>query len=109
MTGYQLKTRWIHFWTARHWRGHGIHSPFLYGFVRGVVLRVPRKEWTRVIFERYGTQQVRLLPEPFTDRREHEMFEAWVAAHPSAVVELPGLIVVFLDPALQPQRFRVRG
>lgn len=126
MTGYQLYIRLRHALTARHWRGHGIHSPMMYRFVREVVLPQRRRRLPEVIATRYGAENVRFvrsvaevtdgeakrvicLLEPFRTARERRDFERWYAETHVVAAHLQGLLVLFFDPKLQKQFFRIRN
>ncbi len=37
MNGYILRSYLRHFFRSRYWRGHGVHSPFVFEFVREIV------------------------------------------------------------------------
>lgn len=125
MTGYQLYTRLRHAVTARHWRGHGIHSPMMYRFVRETVLPCSRRELPEVIAARYGGVSVGSFEElaarsdsgsgvvmwraPFRSARERRAFERWFAETHVVAAHLQGLLVLFFDPKLQKQFFRIRN
>lgn len=130
MTPYQLYTRFRHAATARHWRGHGVHSPMMYRFVREVVLPVPRRAWTAAIVEQYGAEwqvveigsiaelpgvarseakTIALLREPFRSAAERREFDAWFGRTHVVAAHLQGLLVLFFDPKLQKQFFRIRN
>lgn len=126
MTPYQLYTRLLHAFTAVHWRGYAVHSPLMYRFVREVVIRNPRRKLPAAIAAKYGTENVAvidtvselpaitgkpvvLLREPFRSRAERNTFRAWYAAHHVVAAHLQGLVVLFFDPKLQKQYFRIRN
>lgn len=127
MTRYQFYTRLRHALTARHWRGHGIHSPMMYRFVREVVLPHRRRRLPEVIAARYGAENVKIvrsvteltdgkevkqvvcLCEPFRTARERRDFERWFTNTHVVAVHLQGLLVLFFDQKLQKQFFRIRN
>ncbi len=109
MTLYQLYTRLEHFFTARHWRGHGVHSPAMYDFIRNVVIPTPKRELPAAIRAAYSPDQVALLPNPFATRLEKQAFRQWYAQNHVVVADLPGLIVLFFDPKRPKQYFRIRN
>lgn len=130
MTRYQLYTRLRHAIRARHWRGHGVHSPLMYRFVREVAMPVRRRElpeaikawcgeeWRVVAVDSVdeletaafvGTKTVVLLREPFRSADERRTFEAWFDRTHVVAAHLQGLLVLFLDPKLQKQFFRIRS
>ncbi len=127
MTRYQLYTRLRHALTARHWRGHGIHSPMMYRFVREVVLPQRRRRLPEVIAIRYGAENVKIvrsvaeltdgegskrvvcLLEPFRTAQERRDFDRWFTETHVVAAHLQGLLVLFFDPKLQKQFFRIRN
>ncbi|MBQ4280087.1 MAG: hypothetical protein IJC16_09075 [Rikenellaceae bacterium] len=42
----------------RHYRGHGIHSPFMYALVRNVLMKRPRKRGDTTLYESLRRQHV---------------------------------------------------
>ncbi|MDE5945194.1 MAG: hypothetical protein K2G93_06390 [Rikenella sp.] len=131
MNRYQLYTRLRHAIRARHWRGHGVHSPLMYRFVREVAMPVRRRqelptaiatwgaaEWRIVTVESVAEltatevaerKTIVLLREPFRSADERRTFEAWFAQTHVVAAHLQGLLVLFLDPKLQKQFFRIRS
>lgn len=130
MTFYQLYTRLIHALTAVHWRGYAVHSPRMYRFVREVVIRTRRRKLPETIAIKYGLGNVTvvgtipdliavanleigpkilLLKEPFRTPAERRQFMAWYGANHVVVAHLQGLLVLFLDPKLQKQYYRIRN
>lgn len=126
MTFYQLYTRFRHAFTAAHWRGYAVHSPMMYRFIREVVIRSSRKGLTGAIQAYYGAENVgvadsvpeliahdqkpvMLLREPFRSAAERREFEAWYAETHVVAAHLQGLMVLFFDPKLQKQFFRIRN
>lgn len=126
MTFYQLYTRFRHAFTAAHWRGYAVHSPMMYRFIREVVIRSSRRKLPEAIISRYGVEnvgvvdsvaglivherkQVILLREPFRSSAEHRMFEDWYVRTHVVAAHLQGLMVLFFDPKLQKQFFRIRN
>ncbi|HJE88633.1 hypothetical protein [Rikenella microfusus] len=126
MNRYQLYTRLRHALTAAHWRGYAVHSPMMYRFIREVVLPTPRRRLPEAIIDRYGTEnvatvdsvadlkavqdkQVVILREPFRSAAEREEFEAWFVRTHAVAAHLQGLLVLFFDPKLQKQFFRIRN
>lgn len=127
MTGYQFYTRLRHAFTAAHWRGYAVHSPMMYRFIREVVLPNRRRALPAAIVSRYGAKNVAavgsvpellaldsppavvLLREPFRSARERKEFEAWYEGAHVVAAHLQGLVVLFFDPKLQKQFFRIRN
>ena len=126
MTPYQAYTRLRHFFTARHWRGHGVHSPFIYKFVRETALGTPSRELPAKIKAAYPdrniTETIRMeefpaetenaiimLREPFRNSRQERLWKRWSETNHCAAVHLQGLLVVFSDKKLQKQFFKVRN
>lgn len=127
MNGYQLYTRLRHALTAAHWRGYAVHSPMMYRFIREVVIRSSRRRLPEFIAEYYGhenvtvvdsveelltlnsPQTVVLLREPYRSTRERRRFEEWYAGVHAVGAHLQGLLVLFFDPKLQKQFFRIRN
>lgn len=127
MTIYQFYTRLRHAFTAAHWRGYAIHSPMMYRFIREVVIRTRRSRLPDAIAERYGAKNVAvvdsvaellaldsprgivLLREPFRSAAERREFEDWYRGAHVVAAHLQGLMVLFFDPKLQKQFFRIRN
>lgn len=126
MTFYQLYTRFRHAFTAAHWRGYAVHSPMMYRFIREVVIRSSRRKLPETIIARYGVEnvgfvdsvadlithepkQVILLREPFRSAQERREFEEWYGRTHVVAAHLQGLMVLFFDPKLQKQLFRIRN
>lgn len=126
MTVYQLYTRLCHALRATHWRGYTVHSPMMYRFIREVVIPTRRKGLPVAISERYGAENVAmadsvaeleaatdkaivLLREPFRSAAERRAFEAWFDRTHVVAAHLQGLMVLFFDPKLQKQFFRIRN
>ncbi|WP_298064911.1 hypothetical protein [uncultured Rikenella sp.] len=126
MTGYQLYTRLRHAFTAVHWRGYAVHSPMMYRFIREVVIRTPRRKLPEAIGRRYGAgnvavvdsveellavlpKPVAVLREPFRSACERRQFEEWYGRTHVVGAHLQGLLVLFFDPKLQKQFFRIRN
>lgn len=127
MTGYQFYTRFRHALTAAHWRGYAVHSPMMYRFIREVVLPNRRRTLPAAIADLYGAENVAvvgsvpellaldsppavvLLREPFRSARERREFEAWYEGTHAVAAHLQGLVVLFFDPKLQKQFFRIRN
>lgn len=127
MTGYQFYTRLRHALTAAHWRGYAVHSPMMYRFIRDVVIRSSRQRLAGAIQAYYGAENVVvvgsvpellaldsppavvLLREPFRSVRERKEFEAWYEGTHVVAAHLQGLVVLFFDPKLQKQFFRIRN
>lgn len=126
MNRYQLYTRLKHALRATHWRGHTVHSPMMYRFIREVVLPTRRRQLTDTIVRRYGEERVAVvesvkelqavtdkeivvLREPFRSADERHAFEAWLGRTHVVVAHLQGLLVLFFDPKLQKQFFRIRN
>lgn len=132
MNRYQLYTRFRHAATAGHWRGHGIHSPMMYRFVREVAMPVRRRALAAAIVERYGaervaavdsvaeltalpadeaagTKRIVLLREPFRSAGERKTFAGWFNRTHVVAAHFQGLLVLFFDPKLQKQFFRIRN
>lgn len=98
----------------------------MYRFVREVVLPQRRRRLPEVIATRYGAENVRFvrsvaevtdgeakrvvcLLEPFRTARERRDFERWYAETHVVAAHLQGLLVLFFDPKLQKQFFRIRN
>lgn len=126
MTGYQRYTRLRHFFTARHWRGYAVHSPFMYRFMREVVIRSSRKDLPRKIEDYFAGENITILDrvnqlpdknisglalirEPFFDRREETLWKEWYGTHHCAAVHFQGLMVIFFDKKLQKQFYTIRN
>lgn len=126
-TGYQLYTRLRHAITAGHWRGYAVHSPMMYRFIREVVIHTRRGDLPAAIGVRYGAENVAvadsvaelvalgggrpvvLLREPFRSAAERRQFVEWYAETHVVAAHLQGLVVLFFDPRLQKQFFRIRN
>lgn len=127
MTIYQFYTRLRHAFTAAHWRGYAIHSPMMYRFIREVVIRTRRGRLPDAIAARYGAENVTvvdsvgellalnsprgivLLREPYRSAQERREFEDWYRDTHVVAAHLQGLMVLFFDPKLQKQFFRIRN
>lgn len=130
MTLFQIYTRIVHMFTALHWRGYAIHSPMMYSFVREVVITSPRKVLPRKIEQRYSQQSVAsfdsvakfasevavnksidvaMIVEPYISRAERDLMYKWHAENHAVVVHLQGLLVLFFDPKLQKQFYKIRN
>ena len=126
MNSYQWYTRLRHAWTAAHWHGYAVHSPMMYRFIREVVMPTRRRDLPAAIIGRYGADRVAvvdsvselekvqgkkiaLLREPFRSADERVAFEAWFDRTHVVVAHLQGLLVLFFDPKLQKQFFRIRN
>lgn len=124
MTLFELGTRINHFFTAKHFRGHGIHSPFLYDFVRTVVLKDRKKEFVMRVENRYWPNRTQfvnsvdridffayavILSHPFSSRYQYKKWLVWRKKHRCLSVHLPGHIVIFFDRRLQDQHFKIRS
>lgn len=109
MTIYQFYTRIEHLLTARHWRGHGVHSPAMYWFIRNVLIPTRKKDLPATIRALYPPHEVALWPNPFATRREKQLFRRWYAENHVVVAHLPGLIVLFFDPKRPKQYFKIRN
>lgn len=122
MTAYQFLTYVGHFITAGHFRGHGIHSPYLYDFIRSVVIRkgdiveltrsrYPEKEIEvcNSVEELFNsTAYISFLMEPFRSSSEHALWKSRRAAESCLSIHLPHHIIIFRDPKLNNQHFSVR-
>lgn len=126
MTFYQLYTRFRHAFTAVHWRGYAVHSPMMYRFIRDVVIQSSRRRLPGAIVAYYGAEnvgiadsvagliahepkQIMLLREPFRSAQERREFEEWYGRTHVVAAHLQGLMVLFFDPKLQKQLFRIRN
>lgn len=126
MNSYQWYTRLRHAWTAAHWHGYAVHSPMMYRFIREVVMPTRRRDLPAAIIGRYGAdrvavvdsvaeleevqgKEIALLREPFRSADERAAFEAWFDRTHVVVAHLQGLLVLFFDPKLQKQFFRIRN
>ena len=126
MTLYQIYTRLWHFFTARYWRGHGLHSPFMYNFVRETVLGNPRKKLPEKIRELYSSYDILeathveelpavkenmiiMLHRPFLNRCQNKQWKRWYKENHCVAVHLQELLVVFSDKKLQKQFFKIRN
>lgn len=127
MTAYQIYTRLKHSLVAKHWRGHGVHSPMMYDFIRTVVMPTPRKWLAEAIIVRYGgagnvavvdsmsglenereKANVVLLNEPFLTAEERRRFKEWYGDNNVVAVHLQGLMVLFFDTKLKKQFYSIR-
>lgn len=126
MTAYQIYTRLNHALTAKHWRGAAVHSPMMYDFIREVVMKHPRKRLIGAIVARYGApdtavadtveelsrttgKMVVLLREPFRSAAQRKEFDQWYRQTHVVVAHLQGLLVLFFDPKLQKQYYKIRN
>jgi len=122
MTAAELYTYIGHFIKARHYRGHGIHSPYLYAFVREVVLQ--KGELPKLIADKYPGKEIEIvtnvnealsssayitiLHRPF---RTFEEKRLWKNARPTKeilTVHLPHDMIIFRDERLHNQHFSIR-
>lgn len=125
MNGFQLRTRVVHFFRARHWRGHGIHSPMVYSLVREVVMRCRKRDLALELIARFGEQRVVvvenveqvwqnqryciILKEPFRSKEQQASWELFYGQKHCTAVICRGWMLVFFDPKLQKQCFWVRS
>ena len=131
MNRYQLYTRMRHAASARHWRGHGVHSPLMYRFVREVAMPLRRRRELPEAIEAWcgtewrvaevdsddalekatpaGVKTIVLLREPFRSAAERRAFKTWFDRTHVVAAHLQGWLVLFFDPKLQKQYFRIRN
>lgn len=98
----------------------------MYAFVREVVIRNSRRNLTRAIQARYGSDhvalynstaeirstpgiEVGLLRHPYRSAAERRTFREWYNNNSAVVVHLQGLIVIFFDPKLNKQFYKIRN
>lgn len=129
MNGYQLKTRIRHFFVAKHWRGHGVHSPMVYSLVREVIMRCSGKDLARELIFRLGEHEVMvvdnvteisqnisenrahcvILREPFRSKEQQTEWEQLYEREHCTALHCQGWLIVFFDPKLQKQYFCIRN
>lgn len=117
MNNYQILTRINHFFTAKHYHGHGIHSPFLYDFIRQTmklsyndILKLKNAHIVHNTNElkEIDNYHILIFIEPFVSKIEKEKFRAWFDHNFYAALYFQGMIVIFNNPNLQKQFFKVR-
>lgn len=121
---YLFYSRLRHFFVAKHYRGHGVHSPFMYDFIRTVVmgdeaenfiLRVENRYWPNKTKFVSSVDQldsfyyVSVLGEPFRSRLQYKKWLQWRSDHKCMSIYLKGYLVVFFDRRLPNQHFVVRS
>lgn len=124
MTICKLATRINHFFTAKHYRGHGIHSPFLYDFIREVVIKNDSENIVKAIQNHYAPHRVEqvssidgiskgayiaILESPFVSKSEREKWLNWRGKNKCLTVHLKNYMVIFFDQRLNNQHFKVRS
>ena len=124
MTYYQLYSRLRHFFVARHYRGHGIHSPSLYDLVRQVFMKSPSDEIERNLAEVFpnaliissgdiqvleSQADIKIVLRPFKSSADYRRWCVWRAENACQSVWLKSALVIFHDPRLQNQHFDIRS
>lgn len=124
----------MHAVTAIHWRGYAVHSPMMYRFVRKVVIRSRRGRLALAIADYYGVEHVAtydrvadfeirykadseanklrdvyLIREPYISAAERVSFAEWFSKHSVVAAHFQGLLVIFTDPKLQKQFYKIRN
>lgn len=113
---------------ARHYGGHGIHSPFLYGFLTDLYARPRHKGLHQLLDERieqgeFGSvsyvrsldqlvkdqSEVVVWEEPFISAQEHLEWKGWRKQNKVLSIWLPRAIVVFRQEKLPNQHFKIRN
>ncbi len=123
MLSYYQKMRLRHFFVARHRKGHGIHSPFLYDFLRAYYLSSGRDKLLTLLKARgfdfvmtesaqelaAATAEVVLWKKPFQNKSELEQWEHWRESNTALSLWLGAYVLVFKNPKLPNQHFVVRS
>lgn len=124
MTWFELGVRINHFFTAKHYRGHGIHSPYLYDFVRNVLVTTKNQDLVQRIEEKYLPHKtifinsldnidkeayIAILARPFRSKNHYRKWIAWRKKHPCTSVHLKNFVILFFDNKLQNQHFKIRS
>lgn len=115
MTLCETYTRLRHALTAGHWRGSAVHSPFVYRFIREVVVPHRRSDLPQSIASAYAGRMASgslvLIERPFARPGERRRIKAWFRRPEThaTLIHLQGLLVIFLDPALQKEWYNVRN
>lgn len=125
MTPYRIYYRLTHFFTARHWRGHSVHSPMMFAFIREVVVPFKGRKRLDALLGYLGEENVfvtddahrlvecplpvAVLRQPFRCAREYRVFQEFYGSNHLVAALLPDMIVLFFDPKLQKQYYRIRG
>lgn len=98
----------------------------MYAFVREVVMPNKRKDLAQAIERRYGADRVAVIDSvealrevngksvvilmgPFRSKEQKRRFDFWYKATHVVVAHLQGLIVLFFDPKLQKQYYKIRN
>lgn len=125
MTLYQFRTRIHHLLKAKHWRGHGIHSPMLYSLIREEIMRYPKKLLAQRLAFRFGEDRVTvvenardiaigmnycvILKEPFIDKDQEKIIEQLYQNNHCTMLHCQGFLVIFFDPKLNKQYIMLRN
>ncbi|MEG2478915.1 MAG: hypothetical protein RR931_01160 [Mucinivorans sp.] len=106
---------------ARHYRGYGIHSPFVYNFIRNIVMNRRKKITVQIqqlypetlitenVSELKKIKNVAILYKPFKTKTQEREFDRWFEKNSYVAIHLKECIVVFADKRLQKQLFIVRN
>lgn len=114
-----LGCRIQHFFVARHYRGHGVHSPFLYDFIRKILMKSCSKEdlLTKI------HQNYNLLPITSRDFDECNSgivfipneflhlgsFQLWRSGRVCLSLWTKYGVLIFFDPKLPNQHYNLRS
>lgn len=122
MTFAELITYLGHLIKARHFRGHGIHSPYLYSYVREVVIK--RGDIYHLTVAKYPGKRIEvvtdvssalssdayitILHRPFRTMDERRLWKTERSGKEFLTIHLPHDIVIFRDERLHNQHFTIR-
>ncbi len=111
-----------HFIKARHYRGHGIHSPYLYSYVREVV--IVKGDICKMTIDRYPEKKVQvtdsaeealnsdayisIIKKPFKTVEDKKFWHANRPGMNILTIHLPHHIVIFRDNRVHNQHFEIR-
>lgn len=124
MSGYQLYMRLKHLFMARHFRGHGIHSPYLYDFVRNILIRSDIRHISEALACHYPSRRIVdvwsvveiptdayivVLWGPFRCSADRAEWASWRSSNACLSVWLKRCIVIFFDTRLNDQHFAIRS
>lgn len=116
-----LYWRLKHSLTARHYRGHGIHSPFLYDFIRTVLLKSSsQKDMLQRVEEKYNSRplEISAISEissasivflPSNILNHSDIWSKWRSENECLSIWLKYGILLFFDPKLPNQHFNIRS
>lgn len=122
MTKTQFTTFISHIIKARHYRGHGIHSPYLYSYVREVIIK--KGDLCDLTIKKYPGKKIEIttdtevalnsdayisiLKSPFKTKAEKKYWKTNRPSKKILTVHLPHYMVIFRDERVHNQHFMIR-